>query len=373
MTVERRVLLNPGPATTTESVKEALVIPDICPREASFCELYADTRIRLARLVGDPLEAVAIPVVGNGTTALEAAMTSFVPADGRLLVLDNGDYGTRLASMARALNVDHAVLASGWGEAIEISRIEGVLRESDRPFTHAYFVHHETSCGILNPLEELSEVFRRHGVRTLLDAMSSFACLPTPVGSDGVDVLVSSSNKCVQGMAGLGIVITTRQMIDAARLSRQRCFALDLVSEYDHLSATGQSRFTVPPQIVSALHQALQELEVEGRAGRQARYEQSMDVLLSGLKRLGFRLLETGGPPSRILVAIEAPGEGWFDFDRIHDELFEQGFTIYPGKPGAAPNFRLSVLGAIDQRDVKAFLRALEQVCLSARSGLSSP
>ena len=372
----RRVLLNPGPATTTDSVKAALVIPDICPRETSFCELYAATRRRLAALVGDPREVKALPVVGNGTTALEAAMVSLLPPDARLLILDNGDYGTRLGLMAQALQLDYEVLSFGWASSIDLQQVEEALSRASRPFTHAYFVHHETSSGILNPLSSLVELFRRHGVRTLLDAMSSFACLPTPVGSSepgGVDVLISSSNKCVQGMAGLGLVLTTEDMINAARGSRRRCFSLDLVAEHDHLETSGQSRFTVPPQIVSSLHQALLELESEGRAGRQARYTRSMDCLIEGVQRLGFERLDTDGEPSQILVSIRAPEEDWFDFDHMHDALFEQGFTIYPGKAGAAPNFRLSVLGAIDHTDIQAFLSALESYLLAVKPDPMQP
>lgn len=359
MSVERRILLNPGPATTTESVKQALVVPDVCPRERSFCELYADVRRRLAVLVGDPAELAAIPIVGSGTTALEAAMVSLLPLGSRLLVIDNGDYGTRLAAMARALGVDHAVLEVGWAVPIDPETVEATLREAATPFTHVYLVHHETSSGLLNPTDALLPVFRHHGVRVLLDAMSSFACLPTPVGTGGVDAVVSSSNKCVQGMAGLGIVVVTRALLDEARSTPRPCFTLDLVAEHDHLEKTGQSRFTVPPQLVSALHQALVELEEEGLAGRQARYERSMDVLVSGLESLGFEPLLGEGVPSRILVAIRAPESPWFDFDHMHDALFAEGFTIYPGKPGAIPTFRLAVLGAIDHTDIEDFLEAL--------------
>lgn len=357
--VERKILLNPGPATTTDSVKQALVIPDVCHRERSFCDLYEDVRRRLAELVGDPAEVVALPIVGTGTTALEAVMVSLLPPEARLLVIDNGDYGTRLAAMARALGVPHEVLEVGWAVPIDPAAVEARLAGAETPFTHVYLVHHETSSGLLNPVEPLLGLFRRHDVRVLLDAMSSFACLPTPVGAGGVDAVVSSSNKCVQGMAGLGIVVATRALLDEARGTSRRCFALDLVAEHDHLEKTGQSRFTVPPQLVSALHRALVELEEEGLAGRQARYARSMDVLVAGLRDLGFELLLEAGEPSRILVSVRAPTASWYDFDDMHDALDAEGFTIYPGKPGTVPAFRLAVLGAIDHRDIEAFLEAL--------------
>lgn len=366
--VERKILLNPGPATTTDSVKQALVIPDICPRERSFCDLYADVRRRLAELVGDPTEIAAIPIVGSGTTALEAVMVSLVPADARLLIIDNGDYGVRLAAMARALGISHVHLEVGWAKPIDPAVLEATLANAEPPISHVYVVHHETSSGLLNPIAPILEVCRRHDVRVLLDAMSSFACLATPVGAAGVDAVVSSSNKCVQGMAGIGIVVATRRLIEEARSTARRCFTLDLVAEYDHLEKTGQSRFTVPPQLVSALHQALIELEHEGLAAREARYAKSMQVLMAGLRALGFELLLDDALQSRILVAIRAPVSAWYDFDAMHDALDAKGFTIYPGKSGAAASFRLAVLGAIDHRDIEAFLEALGRYVRGVRA-----
>lgn len=357
--VERKILLNPGPATTTQSVKDALVIPDVCPREKSFCDLYADVRRRLVLLAGDPDEIVAIPIVGNGTTALEATLVSFVPPDGRVVIVDNGDYGVRLSNMAATLGVPHRVVQMGWGRPVDWSAVDAALAEEEGRATHLYVVHHETSSGMLNSLEETLAVAHRHGVRVLLDAMSSFAAMPIRVGGDGVDALVSSSNKCLQGMAGLGVVIATRELLDEVRGCARRCFTLDLVAESDHLEKTGQSRFTIPPQVVSALHRALLELDDEGLEGRQARYAASMRALTEGLSKLGFELLLEDAHQSGILVAIREPQAAWYDFDELHDAMDAEGFTIYPGKIGGAPTFRLAVLGAIDESDIQSFLSAL--------------
>lgn len=356
---KRNVLLNPGPATTTESVKAALVMTDVCPREKSFCDLYADVRRRLAALAGDPREVVAIPVVGSGTTVLEAGLVSLVPPEGRVLILDNGDYGTRLAAIASAHGIDHRRVEMGWGKVIDLEVLDAVLAEEDGRASHLFAIHHETSSGLLNPLGPLVERAHAHGLKLMLDAMSSFAAMPIEVGPHAVDVLFSSSNKCVQAMAGLGIAITTRALLDAVRSTPRRCYVLDLVAEHDHLEATGQSRFTVPPQIVSALHQALIELDAEGIEARQKRYEESMRTLTLGLAALGFEFLLEDEHQSRILVAIREPDADWYNFDHMHDALAAEGFTIYPGKPGSEPTFRLAVLGAIDARDIEAFLASL--------------
>ena len=254
--VARKILLNPGPATTTQRVKDALVIEDVCPREAHFCALYADVRARLAALAGEPGEAVAIPIVGSGTTALEASLVSFVSEDDMVLIVENGDYGRRLAQIARAQRIRHRVLELGFGRPIDLGALEALMHETRDEATHLYFVHHETSSGLVSPVEPITALARRYGLHVLLDAMSSYGCLPIEVGAGGVDALVSSSNKCVQGMAGLGIVVARPALIEAAREKPRRCFALDLVAEHDHLESTGQSRFTVPPQVISAVESA---------------------------------------------------------------------------------------------------------------------
>jgi 2-aminoethylphosphonate-pyruvate transaminase len=366
--VARRVLLNPGPGTTTDRVKQALVIPDVCPREEEFCAVMRDVRERLAGLVGDPAEVATIPIVGSGTTALEAALVSFVPQAGGMVILDNGDYGTRMVEMAHTHGIRHAVVSPGWGRLPDLGELEATLLESAGWATHLFFVHHETSSGLLNPIDEITALGRRHGLAIYVDAMSSYASLPLHVGATGVDVLATSSNKCVQGMAGLGLVIARRSAIEQARRVEPRGVVFNLVAEYDHLEKTGQSRFTVPPQVFSALREALRELEDEGGVEvRRARHVESMRMLVAGLTELGFELLLDPGVQSEILVAIKEPDEPWYDFVAMHDALLEQGFTIYPGKPAAQPTFRLAVLGAIDADDISDFLNALGAYLEQAR------
>ena len=368
--VERKILLNPGPATTSEGVKRALLIPDVCPREETVCKMLADVRTRLAAIAGDPAQISAIPIVGSGTTVLEATLVSFIPRDGAALIVDNGDYGTRLVEMARACGIPHRVAGMGWGRPVDLAAVERALSGDADPITHLVFVHHETSSGLLNPLDELTALAARHGIAVIVDAMSSFAALPVPVGGgDGVDVLVSSANKCIQGMAGLSFAIATHRAIEDARRATPRSLVLNLIAEFDHLEKTGQMRFTCPPQILSSLQRALLEFEAEGLEARGARYARSMRTLVAGLRRLGFEPLLEDRHQSGILVAIREPRASWYDFDAMHDALFEQGFTIYPGKPGGTPTFRLAVLGDIDAADIESFLAALRRYLETARSG----
>ena len=369
--MERRILLNPGPATTTDSVKQALVIPDVCPRETEFTSMLREVRLRLACIAGDPADVSAIPIAGSGTAALEAALGSFV-GDGLVLIVDNGDYGRRLVDIASRLGLRHRVAAFGWGVPLDLAQLETAVGEGDDRATHLAFVHHETSTGMLNPLEELMGLARRRGLTLMVDTMSSFGALPTPVGPSGASIVVASANKCLQGMAGVSFVVASKTTIEAARSGRPRSVYFDLVAEHDHLERTGQSRFTMPPQLIAALLQALREHEAEGMAARGARYRESMRVLMSGLRELGFEFLLEDRHQSGILVAVRDPGASWFEFDHFHDAMYAQGFTIYPGKPQGTPTFRLAVLGDIDHTDIDRFLNAT-RAYFDARPGFPGP
>jgi len=357
--VERRILLNPGPATTSDAVKQALVIPDVCPREREYTSRMADVRRRLAALVGDPEATVAIPIVGSGTTALEAALTTFVPQDGRAVIVENGVYGKRLMEIARIHAIPFVALELGWGTPTDLAALEQLIEAQDGRATHLVFVHHETSSGLLTPAEPVCELAGRHGLDVICDAMSSYGAIPMRCADDACDVIVSSSNKCIQGMAGYGLVMCTRAAIERARATGPRTLVLDLVAELDHIEKTGQTRFTTPPQVLSALARAIEETEAETVEGRRARYDRSMATLVAGLRAQGFELLLPDEHQSRILVAILEPDEPWWSFDALHDRLLERGFTIYPGTAGRERTWRLSVLGDIDHSDVEHFLAAL--------------
>lgn len=363
----RAILLNPGPATTTQTVKRALIMPDVCPRERAYTDKLADVLARLARVVGDPGECTAIPVIGSGTAAMEAVVGSVVHDDRSLVIIDNGDYGTRLAAIARRLDVPHQVVSCGWGQPIDVDAVAAALAASPGRPSHLAVVHHETSSGLLNPLPPLASLCRTHGLSLIVDAMSSYAAIPIDLQADGIDFLIASANKCIQGMAGLAFVIARNAAIEQARGARPRGYYLDLVAQVDATRGNGQTRFTSPPQIVSALEQALTELERESVAGRRARYDASHAALVAGLEELGFQFLLPPERRSRILLTVLEPDEDWYDFDTMHDYLLARGFTIYPGKPASGRTFRLSVLGAIDESDIRDFLAALREFVDMAR------
>jgi 2-aminoethylphosphonate aminotransferase len=354
------VLLNPGPANTTDAVKRAMTRPDICPREREFGEVLRRVRDGAARVVhaGDAFTAVLLG--GSGTAAVEAAIASAVPDDGRLLVVDNGAYGERMTAIARAYGIAHDVLAVGVGGWPDPAQVEQALAR--RRYTQLAVVHHETSTGMLNPVEAIGSVCRARGVEVIVDAMSSYAGIPIDVERLGADLLVSSANKCIQSMAGLAFVICRRERLARMEPIAGRSYYLALGRQHAFFEAQGQMEFTPPVQVVYALDQALAEYFAEGAEARHARYVANFDALDGGMRGLGFRRLLPEAMLSRILTAYLEPDHPRYSFDAMHDRLYQKGFTIYPGKGANRATFRLANMGDVTPDDMRAFVRAMGDV-----------
>jgi 2-aminoethylphosphonate aminotransferase len=358
------ILLNPGPANTTETVKQAMTRGDICPREKEFGDLLAKVRDGVTRVVHQADAFTAVLFGGSGTAAVEAAVTSAVSREcGCLLVIDNGSYGRRMVQMAEAAGIEHVVDAYSVGASPELSRVVNAIETATsrgRPITHLAVVHHETSTGRLNPVSELGALCKEHGVEMIVDAMSSYAGLPIDVAAMNASFLVSSANKCIQGMAGLSFVICERAALERASKNRAPSLYLDLGLQHRFFEQNHQMRFTPPVQVVYALEQALEEYEAEKqRGGRFARYRQNFEVLDSGVRELGFRRLLPEDVLSGILTAYVEPTHSRYQFDELHDRLYRKGFTIYPGKGADVATFRLANMGAVTPDDMRAFLKAL--------------
>lgn len=357
MNVPRNILLNPGPATTTDSVKRALVVADICPREEEFAAVVREVRESLVSIAGGGAEHVAVLFAGSGTAVMDAAINSVVPPKRKIAVIINGAYGQRMAAIARAYGIACVELAFPWGRRIDLATIERALR-ADPDIACVAVVHHETTTGILNPVERVGELCAELGRTVIVDAISSLGGRPIDLAATKIDFLLGTSNKCLQGMPGLSFAICRRSALERLKDRPKRAFYLDLYSQYAGLQGTGEFPYTPPVQVVYALRQAIAEFEREGAAARHRRYAESYRTLKDGLKALGFRLLlETD--ESGILLTVHEPADERYDFQRMHDWFYARGFTIYPGKLTGARTFRLSVMGAIDASDVRAFLRLL--------------
>ena len=358
MNLPRKILLNPGPATTTDSVKRALVVPDICPRETEFGDLVQRVRSDLLDVAGaDAHTQTAVLIAGPGTAAMEAAIGSLVPAKGKLLVLDNGAYGERAGQIAAALGVPVQVWRVPWTTRPEPEEFAAQLDGKGGPFTHAFWVHHETTTGMMNYLDPYGVACRARGVTSIVDAMSSFAGVPWVLRDTPVDFVLSSANKCLQGMAGISFVIGSSAVVAA---SSGRGYALNL-ARHERSLVTGQFPFTPPVQVVYALARALEETRVETVPVRAARYRACYEVMLAGMERLDFSALLPRPLHSGLLTAFHSPPHPGFKFERLHDYLFARGITLYPGKLPGADTFRVANIGALTPADLATFVSAVEE------------
>lgn len=356
-TIQRNILLNPGPATTSDSVKQAMVVPDICPREKDFGNLQRKLSEDLLKIVHGQNDYVAVLFAGSGTAGVESAICSAVPKNKKLLIVDNGAYGTRMFQIAQTYQISTVYYQIPYGDYPDLQEIRNLLA-NDSQISHLAVIHHETTTGMLNPIGEIAKLANEFGVETIVDAMSSFAGIPMNIKDLGISYLVSSSNKCIQGMAGLTFVIVKKTSLANIQGNR-RSFYLDLFSQNQNFEKTLQMQFTPPVQVMYALRQAINEYFAETGAGRSERYTKNWNILYQGVQKLGFKVLLPYEQQSKILLAICEPTDKNYNFEQMHDYLYAKGFTIYPGKGAKKATFRLSVLGDLYAQDIKNFLVVL--------------
>lgn len=356
--MKRNVLLNPGPGTTSQSVKEALVVPDICPREREFGQLMAGIAKDLVRVVHGGDDYTAVLFASSGTGALEAAIASAVPRDKKLLVVENGAYGTRMAQIAEVLGIETVRYRIPYGDCPNLHAIEELIGQHP-DLSHLAAVHHETTTGMLNPVEKIADVATSRGLDTIIDAVSSFAGIPIDLHSMKATFLVSTSNKCIQGMPGLSFVICKKDAL-AKLTPGKRGFYFDLPAQHRYFEEHLQTRFTPPVQVIYALRQALDEYFTETEEGRQRRYRDNWNLLYNGMTGMGFRPLLNPAYESHILTAFCEPSDPAYSFEAMHNHLLSKGYTIYPGKGATKNTFRLSVLGDLHRADITGFLNTLQ-------------
>jgi 2-aminoethylphosphonate-pyruvate transaminase len=362
--VRREVLLNPGPATTTDSVKYAQIAADICPREREFGQVMAWITAELSAMAGGgpasgggSIETVLFG--GSGTAADEVMISSCVPPSGRLLILDNGAYGERFAKIAASYSMPHDVLKSSSHELPDTEALK--RRLLDGGYTHFALVYHETTTGLLNPVPELCRFCKAHNIITIVDAVSAFAAIPIDMNRDGIDFMASTSNKNIQGMAGAAFVFCRGEALEKIRDYPMRSYYLNLWDQYAHFKKTGQTRFTPPVQTLYALRQAVIEAKLEGIEGRYRRYSACWEELVRGVKELGLSMLVPEAAQSRLITAVIDPPSPRYNFEEFHDLARRSGFTIYPGKLSAANTFRIANIGDIRIDEMKRFVGILAE------------
>jgi 2-aminoethylphosphonate-pyruvate transaminase len=365
-----KLLFTPGPLTTSSSVKGAM-LRDAGSRDGEFLQTVREIRERLLRIGGAASpDYECVLMQGSGTFAIESVVSSAIPRDGKLLVLVNGAYGRRIVQMARVHEIETFTLDVAENRRITPDAVAERLAALNG-VTHVAVIHCETTTGILNPVEEIGAVVERAGAAYIVDAMSSFGAIPVDFAAARIDFLISSANKCIEGVPGFGFVLARRERILEAK-GRARTLSLDLHAQRAGFEADGQFRFTPPTHVLLAFYQALIELEAEGGvAGRAARYGANHATLMRGMAELGFEAYLAPADQSYIITAFRYPDDPRFRFEELYARLSDLGFIIYPGKLSQEPCFRIGTIGRLSPHDIDALLdgmrRALTGMGVAAR------
>jgi 2-aminoethylphosphonate-pyruvate transaminase len=351
-------LLTPGPLTTSATVKQAM-LHDYGSRDSTFIEINAHILDRLVDIVDGADTHVCVPLQGSGTFVVEAMIGCFVPADGKLLILINGAYGHRIARICDYYQRDYLIQESLEDVPIDTGELDNTLAQ-DTDIGHVVMVYCETTTGILNPIREISEIVARHQRGLLIDAMSAFGALPLDANEIVFDALVASSNKCLEGSPGMGFCIARESAMQKTQ-GNSPSLSLDLYDQWQAMIKNKQWRFTPPTHVLLAFDQALKEFEAEGGvSGRGGRYRENGDLLISGMRAMGFKTLLPDDLQAPIIITFHMPTNPEFDFDAFYDGLRSQGYVIYPGKLTVAESFRMGCIGRLNLEQMQGALDAVK-------------
>ena len=360
-----KLLFTPGPLTTSAAVKAAM-LRDAGSRDRDFLQTVREIRERLLAIGGATSpnnvgEYECVLMQGSGTFAIESVISSAIPREGKLLVLVNGAYGRRIAQMAHVHGIETETVDAPENRKISPEAVAERFAVS-RGITHAAVIHCETTTGIVNPIEEIGAAVERAGAVYIVDAMSSFGAIPVDLSTARIDFLISSANKCIEGVPGFGFVLARRGRLLEAK-GRARTLSLDLHAQWAGFESDGQFRFTPPTHALLAFHQALLELEAEGGvAGRSERYRANHTALMRGMAEVGFEAYLVPEDQSSIITTFRYPEHPRFRFEEFYARLSELGFIIYPGKLTAEPCFRVGTIGRLFPPDIEALLTAMRRV-----------
>lgn len=359
--MKRNVLLNPGPATTTDTVKLAQVVPDICPREKEFVAVMRQVEEGLLKVVhADEKEYAAVLFCGSGTINMDICLNSLLPADKKVLIINNGAYSSRGAEICEYYQLPYINLKLPLDRQPELSVIEEVLKEN-QDISLVYTTHHETGTGLLNPVREIGKLVHRYGGVFVVDTTSTYAMRPIHIKEDEIDFCMASAQKGIMGMTGLSYIIGKRSVIEASARYPKRSYYCNLYMQYAYAKEHGEMHFTPPVQVIYAANQALKEYFEEGELNKWARHQRVYEAIREGLLKLGFRIFISEGQDSKLVAAALYPDDANWNFEKIHDYCYERGFTIYPGKVEKLGMFRLCALGAIDEADIHDFFKVFQE------------
>ena len=351
------ILLTPGPLTTAAQTKAAM-LADWGSWDGAFNALTASVCRDLVAIVDAAEDHVCVPLQGSGTFAVEAALGTLVPKNGKVLVPDNGSYCKRIVRILGYLGREAVVLPHGEQEPADPTRIDAALA-ADRAITHVAQVHCETGTGILNPLREIAAAVAGRGRGLIVDAMSSYGAIPIDARTLRFDALIAASGKCLEGVPGMGFVIARRALLECGG-GNSHSLAMDLVDQWQYLEKCGQWRFTPPTHVVAALRAAIDQYQLQGgRAARLARYTENCTALVCGMRALGLRTFLPADLQAPIIVTFHSPPDPAYDFHEFYRRVRDRGFILYPGKLTAVDTFRVGCIGAIGVDTMKRAVAAI--------------
>ena len=358
--IKRNILLNPGPATTTDTVKMAQIVPDICPREQDFARLMKDLRSDLLKVVHAPEDKyTSVLFCGSGTINIDICINSLVPEGKKILVVNNGAYNTRAVEVCEMYHIPHINLQSSVYEQPDLAAVEKALKDNS-DVAVVYCCHHETGTGILNPIREIGALAHQYGAIFVTDTTSTLGMIPLDVVKDNVDFCMASAQKGLMAMSGLSFIIGREDIIKASKDYPTRSYYCNLYHQYEYFEKTGEMHFTPPVQTIYATIQALKEYFAEGEVAKFARHRRVYEAIHQGLSELGFQTAIDKSIESGLVVSVKYPDDPNWSFEKVHDYCYERGFTIYPGKISTTNTFRLCSLGAIDVKDIEDFFIVLK-------------
>ena len=358
------LLLTPGPLTTSKGVRMAM-LKDWCTWDKDYNDIVQDIRKKLVTLAVKPENQdryTAVLMQGSGTFGVESVLGTVIPKEnGKLFIIANGAYGNRMEDIAKALNINYTILKLGDKDPVSLEKVKEIL-ENNPEITHVSVVHSETTSGMLNPIERIGKIVKAFNKIFIVDAMSSFGGIKINVDDIGIDFIISSSNKCIQGVPGFSFIICKKDMIEKCK-GQARSLSLDLYNQWKVMEEQhGKWRFTSPTHTVRAFAQAISELEFEGGIEqREKRYRRNNSILRKGMKSLGFETLISEEYQSPIITTFLAPNSPKYNFETFYKELKSQGFVIYPGKVTDVESFRIGNIGEIYPDDIYELLKVIEK------------
>lgn len=358
--IKRNILLNPGPATTTDTVKMAQIVPDICPREKEFGSMMKQMREDLVRIVhGDPEKYTSVLFCGSGTINIDVCLNSLLPEGKKILVVNNGAYSTRAVEVCEYYGLPHIDLKFPVDELPDLSVVEQTLKENpDIALVHT--THNETGTGILNPIKEIGALAHKYGAVFTVDTTSTYAMRPINIEEENIDFCMASAQKGLMAMTGLSFIVGNTEIIKKSKDYPRRSYYCNLFLQYDFFEKTGEMHFTPPVQTIYSTRQALDEYFEEGEDAKWARHTRVFEAIHRGLAELGFKDIIKRELQAGLVVSVKYPDDPNWDFERVHNYCYERGFTIYPGKVSTTDTFRLCALGAIDEEDIVEFFKVLK-------------